>query len=508
MVLRRAMNGLLNRLSENSKDVTARAMKNLFDANALNLSNRVLVDCTLTVCAKPDQTMTTLIPIYASIIAVLHVTVSKEVGAYLTEHLILLLVTGEASDTLTSATNISALSQPVAHKELNNTNTKCHSFISSKKRTNFALILAYLYNFRVLHHELIMDLVQYWSGLRTDKHAQLSNNQQPPTESDLELLSCVVEHCGWQLHKDNPTGVKQIASHMHSSYSPSSSGNLENGAVMSEDGGGRLKFLKHAFSESGIGGRKSSRKADPHIERVKHLRKWISGTKLSLLTIANTSRSSHGDVTGDTCLRVSLFDLLNADKRGRWWRPGASWTGNSNVLVSSTTTSDGKLQPHEDRSSGACKASLKSNISSNHSLIEQNESFSLNDQPMNPILSSASTQEEKQLLKMAKKLKFNTETRRNIFMVIMTSRDVNDAFERLARLDLRGREDREVVRVLLECCAHESIYNPFYAELNTTLCKCNRQYKTTTLYAFWDSFKTLDEEPLQQRRVVNLVSRA
>ena len=38
----------------------------------------------------------------------------------------------------------------------------------------------------------------------------------------------------------------------------------------------------------------------------------------------------------------------------------------------------------------------------------------------------------------------------------MSSRDVDDAFERLQRLELKGKQDREVVRVISECCENES----------------------------------------------------
>ena len=108
--------------------------------------------------------------------------------------------------------------------------------------------------------------------------------------------------------------------------------------------------------------------------------------------------------------------------------------------------------------------------------------------------SDKKNEEEERLLVLAKKMRFNTTTRQTIFVVIASSRDVDDAFERLQRLGLKGKQDREVVRVISECCAQEKTYNAFYAELAALLCTHNRQYKTTVQFTFWDNFKLLAED--------------
>lgn len=96
----------------------------------------------------------------------------------------------------------------------------------------------------------------------------------------------------------------------------------------------------------------------------------------------------------------------------------------------------------------------------------------------------------------------NTDVRKKIFVVIMSSRDVEDAVERLFRLNLKGSQDREIPRVILDCCGQESKYNPFYVHLAKRLCELNRQFKTTFQYAFWDTMKQIEELP--ERRIVNL----
>jgi nucleolar MIF4G domain-containing protein 1 len=143
-----------------------------------------------------------------------------------------------------------------------------------------------------------------------------------------------------------------------------------------------------------------------------------------------------------------------------WWRAGASWTGKDDAPFASV------------------------------SLKKQEEEL---------------PSEQQLLLELAQRCRMNTAARRNIFCVLMSSGDVEDAFERLSRLNLQGKEDREIVRVLIECCGQEKLFNHFYAELAKLLCEQNRQFKTTFLFAFWDNFKLLSEGVMaSKRRVANL----
>jgi nucleolar MIF4G domain-containing protein 1 len=79
-------------------------------------------------------------------------------------------------------------------------------------------------------------------------------------------------------------------------------------------------------------------------------------------------------------------------------------------------------------------------------------------------------------------------------VVMMSSRDVTDAYERLSRLELKGKEDREIARVLAQCCAQERTYNPFYAELAKVMCSQHRQNKVTFQFVFWDAFKAMADD--------------
>lgn len=132
---------------------------------------------------------------------------------------------------------------------------------------------------------------------------------------------------------------------------------------------------------------KSRRVQASNNEAVKSMRKWLGNFK-----------SMVGAKSGDLCLRVTMQDLLDVDKKGRWWIAGASWKAKDESEVKATP-----------------KAST-----------------------------DTASAEESFLSKLADKMRMTTGVRRSVFMVVMSSRDVGDAFERLARLDLKGKQDRDV----------------------------------------------------------------
>jgi nucleolar MIF4G domain-containing protein 1 len=457
-ILRRAINGLMNRLSSQTKDSVIRSLKDLYDANSTTIASTVLRDCIVKVCANETQMMATLIPTYAAIIAALHGTVGRDVGAFVIECLVKSL----------HASIVGARDNAVAQE---------HSLISSKQAGNYLLLLVYLYNLHVIHHKLIVDFMELIiSSFDSCSEVSTSSDRVGAVERNLELILLIVDHCGSQLHSDDRDSLRRmIAIAQNYIKKNESTAGDTTGTV------NRIQFMLESIQELG---RSKSRRSHIHAankEAVTALRKWLSGTKVSLLsTKKRASNSSVGAGTGsETCLHVSLNDLLNADTNGRWWRSGHSWAGKEKAPLGGTEGG------HVDDRVDDRKISNGSTTANK--------------------LSAASTAsaEEAMLLKLAEKMRFKTSTRRNIFVVVMSSGDLSEAFERLNRLDLRGKADREIVRVLFECCAQESTYNPFYAELLSLFCQNNRQYKTTCAYALWDFQKVLNEDGIEKRRVVN-----
>lgn len=135
---------------------------------------------------------------------------------------------------------------------------------------------------------------------------------------------------------------------------------------------------------------------------------------------------------------------------------------------------------------------------------------------LTPLLSVS--QFSAKVLELARKQRMNTDVRRNIFCVIMTSEDYLDAFEKLLRfvvhsliifrwlfglllffpiltqsvlqvtftvrflyfrLGLKGQQERDIVHVLLDCCLQEKAFNGFYAVLAEKFCAYDRRFQVT-----------------------------
>ena len=104
---------------------------------------------------------------------------------------------------------------------------------------------------------------------------------------------------------------------------------------------------------------------------------------------------------------------------------------------------------------------------------------------------------------VAKAQKMNTELRRSIFVVLMTSQDYVDAFERLQRLNLKEQQEREIIRVLLHCCGQEKTFNPYYAYLLEKFCGLKHSFRKTVQFCLWDFFKVLKDQSV--RKIRNIV---
>lgn len=105
--------------------------------------------------------------------------------------------------------------------------------------------------------------------------------------------------------------------------------------------------------------------------------------------------------------------------------------------------------------------------------------------------------EAQKMLQLAAAQRMNTEVRRQIFCIIMSGEDYIDAFEKLLSLDLQGKLDREIMRVLVYCCLQEEkTFNKYYTVLASKLCRHDKNHKFTLQFCIWDHFKELESMPL------------
>lgn len=155
-------------------------------------------------------------------------------------------------------------------------------------------------------------------------------------------------------------------------------------------------------------------------------------------------------------ISLSLKDIRNKDKRGKWWLVGASWNGNNHQKEVQENT-----ESHERSTS----------------------SQSTPDDPDAPTLD---------LLQLAQEQRMNTDIRRAIFVTIMSASDHKDAHVRLMKLNLSRSQELEIPRVLLHCAGTEKRYNPYYTLISRKLC-ANHKLKMAFQFALWDLFKKMGE---------------
>lgn len=80
--------------------------------------------------------------------------------------------------------------------------------------------------------------------------------------------------------------------------------------------------------------------------------------------------------------------------------------------------------------------------------------FKADDKPSNTtgqMSNSTGIKEDDQITRIAKKMNINTDIRRSIFQVLMTSDDYVDAFDRLSKLRLKDKQEREIIKMLIYC---------------------------------------------------------
>ncbi|KAJ3391106.1 suppressor of glycerol defect [Entophlyctis sp. JEL0112] len=252
------------------------------------------------------------------------------------------------------------------------------------------------------------------------------------TELDVEVVLRILRLCGSQIRSDDPSALKEIVALVHKWSSEK------------QDLSPRVKFMvetimdlknnKHKVSlkkaaASGASGSASS------LQQEK-LAKFISGFL------------RRRGIPDREPLRVRLEDIEQVETKGKWWLVGSAWAGHG---------PDG-------------------------STVRNSE----------PETSTTEFGEVSDLLKLAKTQRMSTDIRRNIFVALMSAEDFVDAYEKLMRLGLKSKQEREIVRVLLHCCTNELTYNPYYYLVATKLCAASHGYKITFQYALWDAIRDLE----------------
>ena len=319
--------------------------------------------------------------------------------------------------------------------------SEVYEFIN-KEASNALLVACYLYNYGVVHCTLIYDIVK-----------DLIENF---SEIDVESLLVILSHCGQQLRSDDPSALREIILMVKDRVQKEEDSTNKSSCQNKADSS-RVDFMLTTITELK---NNKPRKQDVAIrEKTSSYKKCLGRLKSS------ANNTFLGKSTG-TCLRISLQDVLDAETKGRWWVMGASWAGNQKFV-------DEEDDEHEEK---------QNKRQNSHSKRES---------------------EEDKLLSLASSQRMNTDTRRSIFCIVMTSSDCNDAFAKLTRAELlKPKNERDVIRVLVHCCGEEKSFNPFYSHLIMRVCEYQPKSKFTLMLSFWDIFKQLHS--FNDRKIANL----
>ncbi|KAG8746207.1 suppressor of glycerol defect [Ceratobasidium sp. 414] len=255
-------------------------------------------------------------------------------------------------------------------------------------------------------------------------------------EHDVELLLKVVKNSGHQMRQDDPLALKDIIQLVQDKMRGKNPNELSSRFRFLVETLVNLKNnkLKDAKRATGTGQKVAS-------DAVERMKKYLSGIDKKRHVMSNEP------------LRVSLEDLHSSAKRGKWWLVGSAWGGDPLV-----ENQDAKAESKRKEAGSKPKTTMAD-----------------------------------QLVQLARQHGMNTEIRRNIFVVLVSSDDYVDACERLTQLDLQETQQREIIRVVLHCCGNERTYNPFYTLVAHHLCQKAHSHRITLQYCLWDFLRSLGE---------------
>ena len=109
-----------------------------------------------------------------------------------------------------------------------------------------------------------------------------------------------------------------------------------------------------------------------------------------------------------------------------------------------------------------------------------------------------------QLELAAKTQHYATDIQKSVFYTLMNSEDYLDAFQNIKKLGLKKKQERDIVKVIIQCCVQEKVYNKYYALILRKLCDDNKMLQYSCKYTLWDYISPQQFENLSLRKIVNL----
>ncbi|KAI1082662.1 armadillo-type protein [Whalleya microplaca] len=247
-------------------------------------------------------------------------------------------------------------------------------------------LLAELYNMQVIGCNLVFDYVRLLLG-------QLS-------ELNTELLLRIIQLCGPSLRRDDSQALGDIVNRIKPASSKGIS--VRTSFMMDE-----MKKLQGNKTKA------AARNKDLADQRTQ-IRKRIG--------VLGGSQ----DVQP---LRMGLQDIQNADKHGKWWLVGASWSGDHGG-------GDSRNQ-----------SSKKRDVDDTAEVMDfGDDDLGIPD-----------------LWQLAREQGFNTEVRQRIFVALHVATDYENAELLIRKLRLNKHQRKEIPEVVVRSSERQSQYNPYYS---------------------------------------------
>jgi len=258
-------------------------------------------------------------------------------------------------------------------------------------------------------------------------------------EDTIAYLGTVIQNCGYKIRQNNPIAIKVIMEYIQAKY--------DQKKINEEEKAGQLsKKMEFIFL---------------NINDLKHNKKMINDIQDKLTFLVGWLKKSVVSKSGKAHKRFpTRFDdtIENDFTHPRWWMP-----------VHILNAQQGK---------------------------EIKQDFT------KEILGTVQNEQLDELEKYAFEQRFTSDIRKKIFMIIMSADDYIDATQKLMKLKLNKKQDKEIAIVIVESCAQEERFNKYYCYLAENLIRQNNSIKYSFQYSFWDHFKQLETYAL--RKISNL----
>ncbi|KAI8956549.1 hypothetical protein F5Y11DRAFT_342662 [Daldinia sp. FL1419] len=249
-------------------------------------------------------------------------------------------------------------------------------------------LLAEVYNMQVVSPKLVFDYVRLFLD--------------QPSEINTELLLRIIQICGPSLRRDDPRALGDIV------------GSIKLGKAIST----RMSFMIDEMKKLQSNKTKAATRNKNLADQRTQIRKRIGGL---------------GGTQDAQPLRMGLQDIRNADKHGKWWLVGASWSGGRG-----NPDNQGKAPKDED---GADADEMMADVGDDLGIPD--------------------------LWQLAREQGFNTEVRQRIFVALHAATDYENAELLVRKLRLNKHQRKEIPEVIVRSSERQSQYNPYYALVAT-----------------------------------------